>query len=88
MKTEWIDPHSPELPGFGLAQVKAEGTTVFYDFDGYDPDAERERLRKLRKRFWQTKRVKREIADIKLTLVAHLAESMRRTNVKLRRSLP
>ena len=77
-KDVWIDKHPSNLPGFGLAQVKAEGTTVFYDFDGYDVDLEWEKYWKLRKRFWKTKRVKREIGRIEVEILAYEKERIRR----------
>ena len=63
---------------FGLAPCKAEGTTVFYDFDGYDVDLEWEKYYKLIGRFWQTKRVKREAQQIADEILAYEKERIRR----------
>jgi len=78
MKTVWIDNHPPELPGFGLAQVKAEGTTVFYDFDGFDIDAEWVKVERLQRRWFQTKRVKRKVNELKGNILAYKQEQWRR----------
>ena len=77
-KDVWIDKHPSNLPGFGLAQVKAEGTTVFYDFDGYDVDLEWEKYWKLKNRFWRTKRVKRETRQKFDEINAYWKERIRR----------
>ena len=63
-KDVWIDPRPPGMPGFGLAQVKAEGTTAFYDFDGFDRKEELARYKALNRRFWHTKKVGREMDKI------------------------
>ena len=76
----WIDKHPPELPGFGPAPVKAEGTTTFYDFDGFDVTAASLEYVRLKKRFWQTKRVKRKTKEIADTLNAYHEEKVRRDN--------
>jgi hypothetical protein len=76
--TKWIEPHPVSEPGFGLASLKQEGTTVFYDFNGFDRQPEVDAYKKLCKRFWQTKKVRKEADDIMGNIIAYDLEELRR----------
>ncbi len=45
-------------------QIKREGSSFLYDPEGFDYDASCREITRLRRKWWQTKRVKREIKDL------------------------
>ena len=49
---------------FGLAQVKAEGSSYLYDPDGFSSEDALTRNYKLNKRWFKTKKVRREMRDL------------------------
>ena len=66
------------MDGFGLAQIKQEGTTSFYDFEGFDRAGYLARYKTLNRRFWHTKKVGREMDKIMSCLIAYDLEQLRR----------
>jgi len=46
------------MDGFGLAQIKQEGTTFLYDPESFDLNGQLTKLYKLKRRWFQTNKVK------------------------------
>ena len=67
-----------EMEGFGLALVKEEGTTVFYDFDGYDRDKAVARYLRLDRRWFKPWWVRREMDRIMGEIIAYDLEEYKR----------